>query len=261
MKLNKTHLVIVSFEVKRGRTYRHTDGTAVCLTCAGEPVYGSTCETAGHAVRRDLQTTVQEDAPVEAKAVSEIYNRAHREIRAVGYDCGRAVYLIGDSERGKLDTVIAKLRGEIVVLNATLNVCRVALDLKIVEILPGTAHEETLRSIRHDVQTAAERITDALAGASAANSKESLAALREVVRETRGLAGLLDGESKSQIDDLTVFAARTADRLRAAVRVSENAVAEVVNDSRAGAARFARIFAAQATPAPTPAPTPTPGVS
>ena len=196
LKVGNHILVIPVWTSDRARHYNHEEqATPVCLTCEGEPDYSIECERAGHAKRRQIRTTVLEDAPEETKRIGKLYSTTYQAFHKAGYACGRNVYLIPENRRMALDAQIADLRQMYDDANAEMKVCRADLYVKIVEIKPGEAHEETMRSIQRDVQDAIDKMIDAL-------ESGDRKLLQVTIRETKNLSQLLEGDSQGQVGEL-----------------------------------------------------------
>ena len=239
LKLAMNTVAIVTWSADRGRTFDREEMEHVCLTCKPDKSpYTAACAGQGHARRRVVQATMHEHAPSESHRVTQLYGKLHGAFRRVGYSCGGGVYLIPGGARSGLDEALAAYRAELDQANGEMQHCRAGYYVKLMEIDPGTAHEETLRSIRKDVFDALDKIMDAVRSGDAG-------AIRKVLREVRQVAQLADGSTRQDIEDLTQFAAQVAKRLREAAVAGEEQVEKVVEYGKTGVTRFAGLFAEQ----------------
>ena len=237
IEIRKTILAVVDWSARRGRTYAHSDEESWCTECPGErPPFTSTCEATGHGVKRTFKTDMEEAAPAEAKEVQKLYGEVCRVFAKLGYACGRQVYLIAEEDADKLDAAMAVLRALFDEKNATFRVCSADWHARIVKINPSTSHEETLRSIRRDVDDAVAKLLGAL-------DSGDVKVMRQTVKDTKNLAALLDGQSRMQVEALSTFTVKVARQLREAADGGEGAVDTAIHEAKQGAVRFAGIFA------------------
>lgn len=236
LQVGKSILVIVNWRADYARSYQHDKLGVRCLDCSGVEVaveYTSACEGAGHKRRSVQKVTLTEAAPEESKRAERLYGRLHRRFAKLGYACGEAIYLLGadaDLEGAKGD-----LRAEFDAANGEFQRCNVDFDLKEIVLVPGEINEETLKSIRRDVEGTIQKLLDALRSG-------DLKSIKAGARDARQLAHVLEGDSKAQAGALVDFAQGIAKRLREAADESTLAVEEAVEEAKNGAARFAAIL-------------------
>jgi len=244
INVGKSILVIVNWRADYARTYLHVKDDAVCLTCAAVLAdesalpyapqrYSDACRQADHRKRQVQHVTATETAPEEAKRASRLYGRLHRRFGKLGYSCGDAIFLLGAD--APLEESKAELRAEFLAANAGFTHCKVDFDLKQIVLVPGEINEETMGSIRRDVEATIQKLLDALRAA-------DLKAIKSGAKEARSLAAILDADGRAQAEALAGFAQGVAKRLREAADESTLAVELAVEEARSGAARFAAIL-------------------
>jgi hypothetical protein len=238
IRIGKTTLAIIRWRGVHGRTYTHTSEVATCLTCAASsateaPVYTAVCQVEDHKRHQIKHVELTEAAPEESKRLTRLYGLLQRTWAKAGYACGDAMYLLGAD--ADLPSIVAGIRATFAEANASFTACHADFDVKEIVLVPADMTEETMASVRRDIETGIQRVIDALAAGDAKS-------IRTAAREARGLAAIVEGDSRLQVNALTTFAGKIADRLREAADASDDEMALIVAESRNGSARFAALL-------------------
>jgi len=246
LKLNKTRVVFLNWDSMSGCSATHQEDPAVCLTCPDEPPYSEVCRANGHKRQQVKHKTEVERAPEEHKELRSLYTEIRSKIKALGFHAGGPCFFLAAD--APLDETIRDIRVKVDICNSTWKVCKADVDLQVYDIVPDSAHEESLRSLRNSVEQACLKLVEAL-------KSGELDVIRKQLAKTKNLSQLLEGESKDKVDELAKFTARAAGWLKDAVDEGEDAIAKAVEETRNGADRFAGIvadlFAAEPAPAST----------
>lgn len=244
IRIGKTTLVIVSWRADYARTYLHEHDDAICLSCGtleeSKP-YLAACNDEDHRRHQVSHVTKNEAAPLEAKRAAGLYGKLYREFHKLGYPCGDQVYLLGAD--ADLEGCKSKLRVLFDEANAEFKHVKIGFDLKELVLVPGELNEETLSSIRRDVEKTIQGLIEALQAAS--SDKASVKAIKEAGQAAKNMAAVLEGDSRLQAQALSGFAKSIVDRLKKASEESTDVVEKTIEESRSGAARFAAIFAGE----------------
>lgn len=242
INVGKSILVIVNWRADYARDYKHENLGVACLDCSSptENVeYANGCEGLGHKKRSVQKITLTEAAPEEARKASRLYGRLHRRFGKLGFPCGDAIYLLGAD--APLETAKDELRAEFQAANGGFAHCSVSFDCKEIVLVPGELNEETMGSIRRDVEATIQKLLDALRAG-------DLKAIRAGAKDARQLAGVLDASGRADVESMAAFAQGVAKRLREAADESTLAVEQAVEEARSGAARFAAILLDEGVP-------------
>ena len=236
IKINKSTMVLMNWESIKGQHSLNEEEPALCMACAGAPVYSVECKKADHAKSQIKHASHVWDAPEEAKRVSQIQREFHKKLCEGAFSPRQGVYLTAASV-AQIDLKINELKAEIAKENAEFKVCRIYTDFDVFEIDPATTSQHSVASAQKKIEGSISKTIEALKNA-------DLSAVKAVVKETKNLAQLLDPESKKKVTELTQFTSRAAVWLKDASDSDEpEAIVKVTKDVQEGAARFASIFA------------------
>ena len=240
-------LVTVRWSSVLGRHYVHNEKLVACLSCprtesGGMPEYTTECKAADHQRHREVETTVQEDAPEESRQVPKVYAKATAAMRKLGIPCGPGDFLIPKARRAELEPLIASLEAELDAAQKTWKHCKASLTFRILEIDPSLSPEANLKSIRQDIEGVLTKITEAITSGDTAK-------IRKALRETKDLAMCVEGQTKTEVESLAKYADQVAKRLVEAAELGQQHVELVVSDAKQGAERFANILADLTAPA------------
>jgi hypothetical protein len=247
LKLNKTRVVFLNWDSMSGCSATHQEDPAVCLTCDGEPPYSEVCCANSHKRQQVKHKTEVERAPEEHKELRSLYTTIRSRIKSLGFHAGGPCFFLAAD--APLDKTITEIRTQVDECNAKWQVCKADVDMQVYDIVPDSAHEESLRSLRNSVEQACNKLVEAL-------KSGELDVIKRQLAKTKNLSQLLEGESKDKVDELAKFTARAAGWLKDAVDEGDEAIARAVEETRNGADRFAGIvadlFAAEASTAEAP---------
>lgn len=255
LDLGTCHLVFVRCTTIQGRHATRQAEAAICLDCpkttdpsAAPPTeapatwQGAACEALDHRRQQVVHTTTTEAAPDEAEIVRDVYSKVYRSFQKIGYPLGRNAYLVADARKAELDTQVATAHAMTVDANAKCKVCYVKFLPVLVRISPTATEEETLASLRRDIEAGIQGLIDAL-------KTGDHRVIVAQVRQARDLAKLVESPiTRTAIDDLHGFADRVARSLRNAADDGDTALETAREEARLGAGRFARVFAGLYTP-------------
>ena len=258
----------LSVSAPTGRTYQHTDEKIGCSTC--EPIarpdyagpewensvilrgsgaycyapWTADCETSKHERKRTFSTDVVEPDPAEAKKAANLAGEVRRKLAAcASFNGGSGRLFIAAEKVDAFYAELNKLRQVIAQSNLEMTSARVEISPLFGKLNTDSGSSVVDTVDKENLATAKAAIDEGIQTILAAIKSGDTSKMREVIRETKMLASMLDGEAGKLATETGNFLARAADRLRDATKLGEQHVVVAVEEARKGAQRFGSLWA------------------